>query len=198
MESDIYNHLSYYSQQGKSIPGGIHQGQLKSNSIRAKLVKDLVSIGKDSITNDVGEIIGDFFKSSRAKRYGKKLTKSYLNQQEMQATQATLTVMSQFDVGFQTWFAEIKSFLSQVSIQKLHLVQPGNSEVLLRKINQVLRYSKTEKKIRRMLVILEEISSLPLVYNMQLPIQEEAKEKEKKMPYETLQRLENALRAVHI
>ena len=45
-----------------------------------------------------------------------------------------------------------------------------------------------------MLVILEEISSLPLVYNMQLPIQEEAKEKEKKMPYETLQRLENALR----
>ncbi len=71
MESDIYNHLSYYSQQDKSIPGGIHQGQLKSNSIRAKLVKDLVSIGKDSITNDVGEIIGDFFKSSRAKRYGK-------------------------------------------------------------------------------------------------------------------------------
>lgn len=191
MASDIYNHLSYYSQQGRSILGGIHQGQLKSNTVGAKIVKDLVSMGKDSISNDVGEFIGDLFESSRAKRYGKKLTKSYLNQQEMQAT---LTVMPQFDVGFQSWFAEIKSFLSQVSIQKSHLVQPGNSEILLRKLNQVLRYSKTETKIRRLLVVLEEISSLHLVYNRQLPIKEEAKEIEKKMPYETLQRLENALR----
>ncbi len=164
---------------------------MRPNTARDVIIKDLVDMGKDIISTGVGEFAADLFEKNRAKRYGRKLTKSYLNQQEMQAT---LTVMPQFDVRFQSWFAEIKSFLSQVSIQKSHLVQPGNSEILLRKLNQVLRYSKTETKIRRLLVVLEEISSLHLVYNRQLPIKEEAKEKEKKMPYETLQRLENALR----
>ncbi len=191
MASDIYNRLSYYSQQGRGILNNFHQGQLRSNTVGAKIVKDLVSIGKDSISNDVGEFIGDLFESGRAKRYGRKYTKLYLNQQEMQATPA---VMSQFDVGFQSWFAEIKSFLSQVSVQKPNLVQPGNSEILLRKLNPVIRCSKTETKIKRVLAVLDEVSSLPLIHNMSLPTKEEVKEKEKKMPYETFQRLENAFR----
>lgn len=148
------------------------------------MFKDLISVG-------VGEFAADLFESSRAKRYGKKLTKSYLNQQEMQAT---ATAMSQFDVRFQSWFAEIKSFLSQVSVQKPNLVQPGNSETLLRKFNQVSRCSKTETKIKKVLAVLDEVYSLPLVYNLSLPTEKEIKEKEKKMPYDTLQRLENSLR----
>lgn len=191
MASDIYNHLSNYSQQGRSILGGIHQDQLKSNTVRAKIMKDLVSIGKDSISSDVGEIIGDFFESNRAEKYGKKLTKSFLNPQEMQAT---AMVMSQFDVRFQSWFAEIKSFLSQVSEQKPNLVQPGNSKILFRKFNPVFRCTKTETKIKRVLAALDEVSSLPLVYNMSLLTEKEIKEKEKKMPYDTLQSLENSLR----
>jgi len=155
------------------------------------MVKDLVSMGKDSISKGVGEFIGELFESNRAKRYGRKYTKTYLNQQEIYATS---TVMSQFEVGFHLWFAEIKSFLSQVSVQKPNLVQPGNSEILLRKLNQVIRCSKTETKIKRTLMVLNEVSSLHLVYNSHLPTEKEIKEKEKKVPYETLQRLENALR----
>lgn len=184
MSSDIYNRLSYYSQQGKSIISNLHQAQLRPNAAGAEMFKDLISIG-------AGEIAADLFESRRAKKYGKKITKSYLDQQEKRQTSA---VMSQFEVAFQSWFAEIKSFLSQVSLQKPNLVQPGNSGILLRKLNQVTRYSKTETKIMRVLAVLDEISSLLLVYNSSLPREAEMKEKEKKKPYETLQRLENALR----
>lgn len=191
MASDIYNRLSYYSQQGRGILINLHQAQSRPNTIGAEMVKDLVRIGKEKISSGMGEFAGDFFESHRAKRYGRKYTKLYLNQQEMQATPA---VMSQFDVGFQSWFAEIKLFLSQVSVQKPNLVQPGNSEILLRKLNPVIRCSKTETKIRRAIAVLDELSSFPLIYNMSLPTKEEMKEKEKKVPYDTLQRLENALR----
>lgn len=191
MSSEIYNRLSHYSQQGRGILSNLHQAQLRPNTVRAEMVKDLFSMGKDSISKGVGEFIGELFESNRAKRYGRKYTKTYLNQPEIQAT---ATVMSQFDVGFQFWFAEIKSFLSQVSVQKPNLVQPGNSEILLRKLNQVIRCSKTETKIKRILMVLDEVSSLHLVYNSHLPTEKEIREKERKMPYDTLLRLENALR----
>jgi hemerythrin superfamily protein len=191
MSSDIYNRLSYYSQQGRGILSNLHQAQSRPNTIGAEMVKDLVRIGKEKISNGLGEFAGDFFESGRAKRYGRKYTKLYLNQQEMQAPPA---VMPQFDVGFQSWFTEIKSFLSQISVQKTNLVQPGNSKTLLRKFNPVFRCTKTETKIKKVLAVLDELSSFPLIYNMSLPTKEEMKEKEKKKPYETLQRLENALR----
>jgi hypothetical protein len=184
MPNDIYNRLSNYSQQGRDIINNHQQALLSSNAAGAEIAKDFISTG-------VGEFAADLFNSSRAKKYGKKLTKSYLNQQEKQQKYA---VMSQLEGRFQSWFAEIKSILSQVSEQKPNLVQPGNSEILLRKINRVNRYSKTDTKIKHTLKILDEISSLPLVYNRNLPTEEEAKEKEKKIPYDILQKLEKVLR----
>lgn len=184
MSSDIYNRLSYYSQQGRSILSDIHQAQLRPNAAGAGVFKDLIIMG-------AGELAADLFESGRANKHGRKFAKSYLSQQEKQQT---ASVISQFESRFQFWFAEIKSFLSQVSEQKPNLVQPGNSAALLRKFNPVFRCTKTETKIKRVLAALDEVSSLPLVYNNQLPTEKEIKEKEKKMPYDTLQRLESSLR----
>ncbi len=184
MSSDICNRLSYYSQQGRGILRNLHQAQLRPNAAGTEIIKDLVITG-------AGEFAADLFESSRAKKYGRKITKSYLNQQEKHQIDAN---MLQFESIFQSWFAEVKSFLSQVSVQKQNLVQPGNSEILLRKISQVIRYSKTETKIKRTIAVLDEISPHPLVYNSHLPTEKEMREKERKMPYDTLQRLENALR----
>lgn len=191
MSTEIYTRISYYSQQGRSILNSLQQAHMRPKTVGSEIVKDLVSVGNDSISNGLGEFIGELLDSRRAEKYGRKYTKLYLNQQNIQAI-ASLT--SQFEVGFQYWFTEIKSFLSQVSVQKTNLVQPGNSEILLRKLNQIFRYTKTETKIRRTLAVLEEVSSLPLVYSRSLPTKEEMKEKEKKMPYDNLQRLENTLR----
>lgn len=191
MSTEIYNRISYYSQQGKGILNCLHQAQMRPKTLGAEIVKDLASIGKDSISNGVGSFIGEILESSRAKRYGRKYTKIYLNQQEIQVTS---TAVSQFELEFQYWFAEIKSFLSQVSVEKLNIVQPGNSTILLKKLNQVSRYTKTETKIRRMLAILDDVSCLPLVYSRSLPTREAVEEKKKKMPYDNIQRLENTLR----
>lgn len=184
MSSDIYNRISYYSQQGKIIVNDIHQAQLRPNVAGAGVIKDFIITG-------AGEFVSELFESNKAKKHGRKFAESVINQKEMQAK---AVVMSQFEVRFQSWFAEIKSFLSQVSEQKPNLVQPGNSKILLRKFNPVFHCTKTETKINRVLAALDEVSSLPLVYNMSLLTEKEIKEKEKKMPYETLQRLENFLR----
>jgi hypothetical protein len=184
MTSDIYNRLSSYSYQGKSILSDLHQALSRPDAAGAEMFKDLISTG-------VGELAAELFESSKAKKHGRKFAKSYLSQQEKQQITA---IMSQFESRFHYWFAEIKSFLSLISVQKPNLVHPGNSEILLRKFYQVTRYSKTETKIRRTLAVLDEISSLPLVYNLSLPTEKEIKEKEKKMPYDTLQSLENSLR----
>jgi len=146
---------------------------------------------KDLISTGIGELASEFFESRQAKKHGRKLSKSYLEHQDKQHI---ATVMSQFEARFQSWFAEIKSFLSQVSVQKPNLAQPGSSEILIRKLNRIIHYSKTETKIRRTLAVLDEISSLPLVYNISLPTKEEIERKKKKKPYETLQGLENVLR----
>jgi hypothetical protein len=182
LSSEIRSILENYIKEGETLL------REYKNSIRQ--VKDVGSeLGRDGLIKAAGLIASEVVPGIRRKtqKYSRKLL---IAQSRMQLEQLEMNCRARFKI----WFNNIKSFLSSISIQRSNLKYPGNSELLMRKLNRIYGYAKPDTKIRNTIFILRKIVNLPLIYNKNLPKILERKKPIHKDPYRTLKRLESGLR----
>lgn len=182
LSSEIRSVLENYIREGEIL--------LREYENCIRQVRDVGSeLRRDGLSKIVGLIASEVVPGTRrkAQKYSRKILNA---QSRIQLKQLERNYLDRFS----SWFNNIKSFLSSISIQRSNLKYPGNSESLIRKLNRIYGYAKPDTKIRNMILILRKIVNLPLIYNKNLPKILERKRPIHKDPYRTLKRLESRLR----
>ncbi len=150
------------------------------------------SVARDIIAEGVGSLAVDLFGTRKVKRYGKKVTKAWLDSERRKAANG---IIGRYYQQYRTWFQETSEFVSRVSINTPRLVYPGNSGTLLRKLKRAEGFKKLETRIRHVITELEELRAHDLLLNTSLPKQLPAPPKRREPdPRQILHNLENLLR----
>jgi len=134
-----------------------------------KQIKDVRSeMRSDGLSELAGLIVGEIVPGTRrtVRKYSRKILKV---QSKTQIDELRKNLSSMFE----SWFSNIMSFLSSISIKKANLTPLGNSELLTRKFNSIHGYVWHETKIRNTVLILKKLKNLPLLYNRDIPKVEE-------------------------
>ncbi|MBE0516415.1 MAG: hypothetical protein IBX41_03340 [Methanophagales archaeon] len=187
MSSEITNLINSYMQQAESLLAQIHQLQARFKSPGTEVVKDLLG--------EVGGAWGEaLLESTMGRRWGKKLTKGLLTQQQEQQ----LALEEQrIEYAFSGLVSNLSSFFSSISIKKPGLKPEGNSYILSGKLAKTQEHVRLETRIKKLIATLQAIRTEPLIYNRDIPQlleQERAKKVMEGKPYETLKELETKLR----
>jgi hypothetical protein len=150
------------------------------------------SIARDLIAEGVSSLAVELFGTRKIKRYGKNITKAWLDSEKKKAVEV---VTGRYYQQYSVWFKEVVEFASRVSINRPRLTYPGNSHTLLRKINRAEGYKTLGTRIRHVITTLEELRANDLLLNTDLPKQLPAPQKQTKPdPLDVLRNLENSLR----
>ena len=108
------------------------------------------------------------------KKYSKKVKLTAETKWEMSPNH--LEVEKKYD----QWLSDSKSYTKTISEQTKNLKQPGNSEKLLKKFNQLGTKKKLDTKIRTNIGILADLNQRDLIYNSDLPKKYTRKRTERK------------------
>lgn len=163
-----------------------------------QLKKQKTNVGAELMKAMLSELGGalakDALESVSAGRHAKKLTRSYLTQQQqMQLSAKEKTISDQHDINLRG----IRSFLLTISERRPNLAE-SNSKMLISKLEKAQEFAKLESRIRRTTVFLQSIANKDLVLNSDLPrLMEERQRqcKEAKIePHSILKDLETKLR----
>ncbi len=159
MSNEITNQIDYYIQQTESILAQIRQFQVRFIAPRTEVRKDVAS----EVVGWVGEAI---FESPLAGKWGKKLTKGILTQQQKEQ-------LAQEEQKLEKALADLinnlTSFFSMVSIKKPKLKPEGNSYLLLKRLTKVQETIRLETRTKKLIAILKAIRCEPLIYNRDIP-----------------------------
>lgn len=185
MSSDVHSTIHGYIQQEMSLLNQFSQVRRQKTDLGAEIGKTLVG--------ELGAAIaGDIFESNRAEKYGRKMTKAYLNQQQKDSIISQInTINAQHD----SIVSNARDFMSNVSERRPNISQP-NSHTLVNKINRAQEYTKVNTKIRRTISALQIIASKQLIFNTEIPkiIEEKPVTKVGFAPHAVLKNLESKLR----
>jgi ATP-dependent helicase YprA (DUF1998 family) len=150
------------------------------------------SIARDLIAEGVSSLAVELFGTRKIKRYGKNITKAWLDSEKKKAVEV---VTGRYYQQYSVWFKEVVEFVSRISINKPRLTYPGNSHTLIRKINRAEGFKTLRTRIRHVITTLEELRANDLLFNTDLPKQLPAPQKQTKPdPQDVLHNLENSLR----
>lgn len=150
------------------------------------------NMARDLIAEGVSSLAVELFETRKIKRYGKNITKAWLNNEKKKAAEV---VTGRYYQQYSVWFREVVELVSRISINKSRLMYPGNSHALLRKINRAEGFKTLGTRIRHVITTLEELRANDLLLNTDLPKQLPAPQKQTKPdPQDVLHNLENSLR----
>lgn len=159
MSHEIRSRLEQYLQREQSLLNELLQLKRQRKAVGAE-------IGKDIVAEGVAAFATDLFESSRAGRYGRKITKSIFDKQQKEQF---LVRERSIENRHNALTQGIISFLTSVSINKKGLKEP-NSFQLIKKIEKAQDYAKVETCINRTIKSLKSIASRPLIYNKEIPV----------------------------
>jgi len=159
---EIKNRLEQYLQQERSLLDDLFRLKKQQKNFGAE-------IGKAIIVEGVAAFAKDLLESSRAGKYGRKITKSILDRQQKEQF---LIIEKNIENRHNAINQDIASFLSLVSMKKKDLKEP-NSSLLIQKIEKAQNYAKVETCIKRTIKALTSIANRPLVYNTEIPVMQE-------------------------
>ena len=147
----------------------IHRGESLANEVNA-FRKQRKSIGEE-LTRDfwstlVGEVVEHVTEIPRTKSLVRKYSKKYLDNQRREKLK---NMEKAFLTKCDAWFESIKNFLRTVSIKRANITVQGNSHLLIKKLDRVYGYAKSETRIRHILSTLRRIMTYPLIYNSEIP-----------------------------
>jgi hypothetical protein len=150
------------------------------------------SVARDLITEGVSSLAVELFGTRKIKRYGRNVTKAWLDSEKEKAIEI---ITSRYYQQYSVWFKEVCELVSRISINKPRLIYPGNSHIFLRKINRAEGYKKLATRIRHVITALEELRANDLLFNTDLVKQFPSPQKKTKPdPQDMLRNLENSLR----
>jgi hypothetical protein len=103
----------------------------------------------------------------------KRLTKSIAQifykksqeQKEMEIQKANLVLSDQLE----TLVTEIRTFLSGLSVPRANLTAKGNSDILMRKLNRVSRYSTIHRRAKELIMVIDELLAMDIIMNSDIP-----------------------------
>lgn len=186
MSQDIASRLAQYSSRAQQILSYLVQNTAAP--------AQSTEIGTDIVAWGAGEFVKDLLGSAQAGRYGKKLARGYLKREQQEQKE---TVRRTCEGQFNILVSEVRTFLAGISIDNARLTASGNTSQVLSKLTSVYSATKVETKIRKLIAVLETLSSLPLIYNSEISKREEEKKKKiRDNSYDTLKKLETRLRQV--
>ena len=150
------------------------------------------NVARDLIGEAAGELAADLFGTRKAKGFGKKATKAWLEGQKWDNAKA---ITARYYQQYLQWFQETCQLVSGISVSAPHLIFPGNCASLLRKVKRAEGFKKLDTRIRHVITVLEELRTHDLVLNASLPKQIAAPKEEAKFdPAQALHKLEDMLR----
>ncbi len=145
--------------QGNNILEGL------LNELR-QLENPVVSVTKDLIVEGGGQLFSEFFGTTKAKRYGRKFTETWIKGNIRANRQ---TILQKYEGFVARWEDEVLNFLKQVSYPVPGIKAPGNSGSLTRRITRATRYKKLKTRLQHMILELQTMSKEGLAYNSSLP-----------------------------
>lgn len=149
---------------------------------------------QDVFSKLIGAAAEELFESPTASKLGKAWTK---NKFKTESKQKQEQFRINLEYNFQSILEQVRSFLGTISVEKPNLKQSGNSNMLLKKLASIEGYTKLETKVRRTIVILNQIRTESLIYNSQIvELKKQQKTKVQFEYYETIKNLEQELRKV--
>lgn len=154
------------------------------------------SVVEDLIPNRLGEKAGEIAKSfgfpgTLVRKYTKTGIRNYLKQSQKQQSDA---MQRQISIAIDNLIDRIIGSLSQMSSVKPSLRDGGNSNELCRKFARAKSLQKPRPKISHVVSSLNEISTLHLIYNADIPQFLAEHNSSKLNAYELLKHLESSLR----
>lgn len=158
MSQEIKNRLEEYIRQQQALISQLHQLKTKRTDVRAEASKTLISEGAAAVA-------ADLFESLTAGRIGRKLTKTFLDQEQKRH----LTIQERSTESQHNHIVRnVRLFLSSISVKRKNLKEP-NSSRLMAKIDRAQEYMRIETRIRRTVLALQSIVKKPLIYNKDIP-----------------------------
>jgi len=146
------------------------------------------------LVEGISAIATSAFNSSKAGRVSKKLLTDNLKTQKKQQYQK---FVSGQEFYFNNILTQIRNYLNTISIIRKNLTASGNSSILLKKLSSIETYSDLDKKVKRVIVVLNQIKEEQLIYSSDIKKLEEQKDDEKKTgQYDILKQLEENLRKI--
>ena len=185
LSSDLRSTIQYYIQQELGLLNQI-------NGIRQQKSNPGVEIGKNLVGELGAALAADIFGDGRAGKYGRRITRGYLDHQHKAATESQMSgIASQHDFIVNN----ARDILSNVSELKPNLMKP-NSDSLINKLNRAQEYSTIDTRIRRTISVLQVIGNKRLIHNSEIPKLVETKPPERgdSDPHIILRNLELKLR----
>lgn len=165
MFQEINNRLEQYIYQEQSLLDQLNQLKRQRANAGAEIRKSIISEGARLLAQD-------FFESHLAGRFGKKITKSALDQQQKEQY---LTQERSIDSRHRYLVQGIRALLSTISIKRKNIKEP-NSDRLVARLDRAQEYVKVETRIRRTVLALRSIAKKPFIYNKDIPVQRVEKE----------------------
>ena len=158
MSSEIYQTLNTYLYREKRLLDQYYAYEIEKKSQSSSLVGKGVSIG-------VGELASWVFESSKVGRYGRNLTKQYLDLQiKEQQKERERTFENQHNVTVQS----LRTYLESISIRRKSIKEP-NSQRLMAKLDKAQTFVKLPTRIRRTTEFLIDLTSKYLIFNTEIP-----------------------------
>jgi len=182
LPNEIESVLENYTRQGEALLNQFESSKKQTRDVRSE-------ISRDGLSELAGLFAGEVVPGTRRKvrKYSRKMLEA---QSKAQIEQLRRNLLGRFE----SWFSDIMTFLSSVSIKKGSLEHPGNSELLKGKFNRIHGYVKPDTKIRNTILTLKKIKNLPLIYNREIPELVQRRKPTRKEPYKILKELETGLR----
>jgi len=156
---DIQRILENYIYREKVLLDQLTLLKKSSKELGTKLVKNGLSLG-------VGELASWLFDSSRVRRYGRGLTKRFLDQQiKEQRLVQERAIEHQHNVTV----LSLTTFLASISIWKRNLNKP-NSKKLIARLDRAQNYVRLSTRIINTIKMIVNLTSESLIYNHDIPL----------------------------
>lgn len=189
----INTQMRCFLQEAESIRQKIHELKHPRTTLIGEVTGSAV---EGLIPNVLGETAGEIAKSfgfpgTLVRKYTKTGTRNHLKQSKKQQSDAT---QRQISIAIDNLIDRIIGLLSQISSVKPSLRDGGNSNELCRKFARARSLQKPDPKISHVVSSLNEVSTLHLIYNADIPQFLAEHHSSKLSAYELLKHLEFSLR----
>jgi len=184
--NEIQTRLEQFVSRELALVDELSQLKRQQRDVKADISKAVMAEGMAALAAEV-------FESSRAGSYGRKITKSLLDQtQKDQRIIAERNIESRHNITVQ----EVRNFLSSISVKKKRLREPNSSE-LIAKVDKAQDFVRTDTRIRRSIYVLRSLLTKQLIYNNDIPIQPQEVIIPPGKPFTGSTKLKEILRSLH-
>jgi len=162
LSNEIKNNIENYIHQEQSLLDGFSQLKRQQKDIGSE-------IGKAVVAEGVAAFATELLESSLVGKYGRKITKSILDQKQKEQIS---TIERSMENRHNALIQDVRNFLSTVSIKKRGMKESTSSQ-LIEKITKAQEFVKLDTRIRRTIKALISVLNEPLIYNKEVQVQQE-------------------------